>query len=319
MSKQKFGIAYSVYCVVTNNNLTGGGSHGGGGGQQGSTGGQHTGGGEHGGGGSGAGQRRGLQGGSMGTMGGTQSGITGAGHCLNTGRQLHGGHGVQGTGGGQHGWQHGHGGGHEYLQGPVPHGKIAGQLRPLRLFRVPLRSLLPIHHEAMCLVLQRPETVFSVPWWGVLPVSSAAKNSGAVSGASLRHGGDSLLSAEPLQALPLLLLHGARYLLSEEVQLPGGTRLRRLLRTLHARLNTALGDPPFYISCSSVVWSVVVVVAGVLSESIQIRSSRFESFLLQDNSGNKDIHTSDKSLDQSGNSSRQLSALIQQMALNMAV
>lgn len=61
-------------------------------------------------------------------MGGTQSGITGAGHCLNTGRQLHGGHGVHGTGGGQHGWQHGHGGGHEYLQGPVPHGKIGGQV-----------------------------------------------------------------------------------------------------------------------------------------------------------------------------------------------
>lgn len=64
----------------------------------------------------------------MGTIGGTQSGMTGAGHCRNTGLHLHGGHGVHGTGGGQHGWQHGHGGGHEYLQGPVPHGKIAGQV-----------------------------------------------------------------------------------------------------------------------------------------------------------------------------------------------
>lgn len=41
---------------------------------------------------------------------------------------LQGGHGVQGHGGGQHGWQHGAGGGQVNQQGPTPHGKIEGQV-----------------------------------------------------------------------------------------------------------------------------------------------------------------------------------------------
>lgn len=73
-------------------------------------------------------QRRGLQGGKTGTIGGTMSGKTGAGHCLNVGLHLQGGHGVQGQGGGQHGRQHGGGGGHEVQHGPVPHGIIEGHV-----------------------------------------------------------------------------------------------------------------------------------------------------------------------------------------------
>lgn len=56
------------------------------------------------------------------------SGMTGAGHGLKYALQLHGGHGVHGVGGGQHGWQHGGGQGQEYLHGPVPQGRIAGHV-----------------------------------------------------------------------------------------------------------------------------------------------------------------------------------------------
>lgn len=108
--------------------LTGGTSQGSGGGQQGRTGGQHTGLGGGGGQGKHGGRLLGLQQGNSGTIGGTKSGIFGAGHCRNIGLQLQGGHGVQGTGGGQHGWQHGSGRGQEKVQGSVPQGKIAGHV-----------------------------------------------------------------------------------------------------------------------------------------------------------------------------------------------
>lgn len=83
--------------------LTGGSSQGSGGGQQGRIGGQHIGFGSGRGQGSHGGCLLGLQTGKAGTIGGTKSGIFGGGQGLNTGLQLQGGQGVQGTGGGQHG------------------------------------------------------------------------------------------------------------------------------------------------------------------------------------------------------------------------
>lgn len=71
-----------------------------------------------------------MHAGNTGTIGGTKSGITGAGHCLNTGQHRHGRHGVHGTGGGAHGLQHGGGGEHELQQGSRPQGNIAGHVEP---------------------------------------------------------------------------------------------------------------------------------------------------------------------------------------------
>lgn len=108
--------------------LTGGGSQGSGGGQQGKTGGQQTGVGGGGGQGSEYGFLRGLQDGNKGTNGGTKSGMTGSGHGLNTGLQIQGGQGVQGTGGGQQGWQQGCGEEQLKKHGPEPHGRMVGQV-----------------------------------------------------------------------------------------------------------------------------------------------------------------------------------------------
>lgn len=54
--------------------------------------------------------------------------MTGAGHGLYTGLQIHGGQGVHGDGDGQQAWQHSGGKGHENVHARVPHGKIAGHV-----------------------------------------------------------------------------------------------------------------------------------------------------------------------------------------------
>lgn len=54
--------------------------------------------------------------------------MSGAGRGRYTGQQSQAGQGVHGVGGGQTGWQQAGGGGHVYQHGPVPHGKIAGQV-----------------------------------------------------------------------------------------------------------------------------------------------------------------------------------------------
>lgn len=54
--------------------------------------------------------------------------MTGPGYGLNTGLQLQGGQGVQGTGGGQQGWQQGCGEEQLKKHGPDPHGRMAGQV-----------------------------------------------------------------------------------------------------------------------------------------------------------------------------------------------
>lgn len=62
----------------------------------------------------------------------------------------------------------------------------------------------------------------------------SACNASAKTRSTVRQLRDPLLPAEPLQALPLLLLYRASGLLAEALQLPWGSRLLWMLRPLHA-------------------------------------------------------------------------------------